>query len=86
MLAGNKLKICVGAGFEISWTLKAEKTFDDIVNKKMSSPTNEDNEDLEKSDTKSESKLFHSDFGSTWPFKTRRRSSNDSRLMLLGGK
>ena len=54
--------------------------------KKMSS-TNEDNEDLEKSDMKSESsKLFHSDFGSTWPFKTRRRSSNDSRLMLLGGK
>jgi len=50
------------------------------------SSTNEDNEDLEKSDTKSESsKLFHSDFGSTWPFKTRRRSSNDSRLMLLGG-
>ena len=50
------------------------------------SSNNEDNEDLEKSDTKSESsKLFHSDFGSTWPFKARRRSSNDSRLMLLGG-
>ena len=67
---------------------KLEDTWWHCKQKMMSSTNEDNNEDLEKSDTISESKLFHSEsaVGSTWPFKTRRRSSNDSRLMLLGGK
>ena len=48
-----------------------------------SSSANDENEDQQPLPL--ETKLF-SDSGSTWPFKARRRSSNDSRLLLLGGK